>query len=350
MDISATRRKMPAWLPQAAGYCLSAGCLAWFLHGYPTGELLPTIRSLDWRWVTLAIAADLAVYVSHAWRWNTLLAPIARLSLWRTVQSIYIGLFANEVLPLRTGELIRCYLLAHWNDLRISLALASLAVERLIDGILMVAAFLITASFLRKSPPEPDSGIPWDLTLGVQALGALLLLGAIALAWIVLHKQHVHAVVSESRWAATFRHIIEGLHLMGNPRTIGWTSLLSLLYLALQVLSLYALMKADGLDFSFWIAGGVLAVVRLATVVPNAPGNVGLVQVACVLALGLFGLEKNDAKTFSFIMYVAWTLPLLAGGAVAMALAGVNLGDLRSRARRGLHAAHVPAHKKRSPR
>ena len=41
------------------------------------------------------------------------------LPLWRTVQSIYIGLFANEVLPLRVGELIRCYLLAHWNSLRI---------------------------------------------------------------------------------------------------------------------------------------------------------------------------------------------------------------------------------------
>jgi hypothetical protein len=347
MDISATRRKMPPWLPQAAGYCLSAGCLAWFLHGYPTGELLPTVRSLDWRWVTLAVAADLAVYVSHAWRWNTLLAPIARLSLWRTTQAIYIGLFANEVLPLRTGEVIRCYLLAHWNDLRISLALASLAVERLIDGVWMVAAFLITAAYLRKDPPEPGAGIPWDLTVGVEVLGALLLLGAIAMAWIVLHKQRLHAVVSESRWAATYRHVIDGLQLMGNPRTIGWTSLLSLLYLALQVLSVYALMKADGLDFSFWVAGGVLAVVRLATVAPNAPGNVGLVQVACVLALHLFGLEKNDAKTFSFIMYVAWTLPLLAGGAVAMALAGVNLGDLRDRARRGMHAAHVPAREKR---
>jgi len=346
MEISTTRHKLPSWLPQAAGYCLSAACLAWFLHGYPTGELLPTIRSLDWRWVTLAVAADLAVYVSHAWRWNTLLAPIARLSLWRTAQAIYIGLFANEVLPLRTGELIRCYLLAHWNDLRISLALASAAVERLIDGIWMVAAFLVTASLLRKAPPEPGSRIPWDLTFVVEALGVILLLGTIALAWIVLHKHRLNAVVSEGRWAATYRHVIEGLHLMGNPRTIGWTSLLSLLYLALQVLSLYALMKADGLDYSFWVAGGVLAVVRLGTVAPNAPGNVGLVQVACVLALGLFGLEKNDAKTFSFIMYVAWTLPLLVGGAIAMALAGVNLGDLRDRARRGMHAARVPAREK----
>jgi hypothetical protein len=106
-------------------------------------------------------------------------------------------------------------------------------------------------------------------------------------------------------------------------------------------------MKAYGLDLSFWVAGGVLALVRFATVVPNAPGNVGLVQVACVLALGLFDVERNDAKTFSFIMYVAWTLPLLVGGAIALALAGVNLGDVRDRASRGVQAVHVPAHKKR---
>jgi hypothetical protein len=317
-----------------AGYCLSAGCLAWVLHGYPTGDLLPTIRALDWRWVTLAVVADLLVYVSHAWRWNTLLAPVAKLNLWRTVQAIYIGLFANEVLPLRTGEFIRCYLLAHWNDLRISLALASAAVERLIDGFWMMAAFLITASFVR--------GISRDLILLVQGLGALLALGAIALVWLKLHKQHLHAAAGEGRWAETFRHIVEGLHLMGNPRTIGLTSLLSLLYLALQVLSVYALMKAYGLDLSFWVAGGVLVLVRFATVVPNAPGNMGLLQVACVLALGLFDVEKNDAKTFSFIMFVAWTLPLLVGGAIALALAGVNLGDLRDRARNSLSSGEWP--------
>ena len=145
MDISATRRKMPSWLPQVVGYCLSAGCLAWFLHGYPTGQNLPTIRSLDWRWVTLAIAADLSVYICHGWRWNTLLAPVVRLRLWRTVQAVYIGLFANELLPLRTGEVIRCYLLAHWNNFRISLSLSSAVVERLIDGLWMVAAFAVTA-------------------------------------------------------------------------------------------------------------------------------------------------------------------------------------------------------------
>ena len=125
MTAAAPRRKLPSWVPQALGYCLSAVCLAWVLHGYPLNQLIPAIRSLDWWWVTAAVLCDLSVYIVHGIRWNTLLEPVAKLSLWRTVQSIYIGLFANEVLPLRVGELIRCYLLAHWNGLNLSVAFAS---------------------------------------------------------------------------------------------------------------------------------------------------------------------------------------------------------------------------------
>ncbi len=328
-----SRRKLPAWLPQALGYTLSAACLFWVLHGYPINELIPTIRALDWKWVLLGVSADLAVYVCHAWRWNTLLSPVARLGIWRTVQSIYIGLFANEVLPLRTGELIRCYLLAHWNGLRLSLGFASAALERILDGFLMVAAFLVTASFVRRIPDE--------LVVLVQVIGGLLVLGAILLIWIVLRKHEAHAAIRESRWAATLRHVIEGLHLMGNPHTLLATSGLSLLYLFLQVVTYWALMKAYGLDLNFWVAGGVLTIVRFGTVIPNAPGNLGLFQFACVLGLGLFDVEKNDAKTFSFILFFALTLPLLLGGAVATALTGLNIGELRERARRGaeLHAA-----------
>jgi phosphatidylinositol alpha-mannosyltransferase len=102
--------------------------------------------------------------------------------------------------------------------------------------------------------------------------------------------------------------------------------------------SYYALMKAYGLDLSIWVAGGVLTIVRLATVIPNAPGNLGFFQAACVLALGLFDVEKNDATTFSFVLFVAVTLPLLIGGAIAVALTGLNIGELRDRAHRSATA------------
>jgi hypothetical protein len=58
-------------------------------------------------------------------------------------------------------------------------------------------------------------------------------------------------------------------------------------------------------------------------------------QVACVVGLKLFDMKEGDAKTFSFIIFVALTLPLLIGGAVATALTGLNIGELRDRAKRG---------------
>jgi glycosyltransferase 2 family protein len=325
--LEAFRRWMPSWLPQVLGYAISAACLFWVLHNYNLSELTAAIRALDWKWVALSVVADLSVYLAHAWRWNVLLGPVVRLRYWRTVQSIYIGLFANEVLPLRVGELIRCYLLAHWSDFRISLSFASAAVERLIDGFWMLAAFLVTAGFVKR--------IPRDLILLVQALGLVLLIGVALLVWVIYHKQHVHLVIRESRWASTLRHIVEGIHLMGNRRTIGFTVLVSGLYLLLQVVSVWALMNAYGFDLSFWVAGGVLVIVRLGTVIPNAPGNLGLIQVACVVALRLFDVENDTAKTFSFVMFFALTLPLLIGGAVATALTGLNIGELRARAQRG---------------
>jgi uncharacterized protein (TIRG00374 family) len=150
-------------------------------------------------------------------------------------------------------------------------------------------------------------------------------------------------VIREGRWETALRHVVEGLHLMGNRRTLGLTSLISLLYLLLQYLTVYALMRAYLLDYSFWVAAGVLTIVRLATVVPNAPGNIGLGNIACVMAMKLFELGDNDAKTFSFLLLFAQTLPLLIGGAVATALTGANIGELRDRAKRGFHEASLRA-------
>ncbi|MGD0497815.1 MAG: lysylphosphatidylglycerol synthase transmembrane domain-containing protein [Bryobacteraceae bacterium] len=336
MDPSPKRQESPRWLPQALGYCLSAACLVWVLHGYPIKEeLVPAIRELDWKWIAVAILSDLSVYVVHGWRWNILLAPVVKLRLWRSVQAIYIGLFANEILPLRAGELIRCYLLAHWNDVRFSLVLASGVVERLIDGFWMLAVFLLTIRFVR--------GVPKDLTLLVQGLGLGLLLGGIALYRIASRRRHAHALGAERGWSSAWRHVTEGLQLMGGSRTMAQTVGISLLYLAIQVFSVWALMKADRLDLSLWSAGAVLAIVRWWTVVPSAPGNIGLVNVACVTALKLLEVEPNDAKTFSIIYFVALTAPLMIGGGIATALAGVSITELRGRAKRGLRAAHIHA-------
>src|SRR5258706_2754167 len=155
-----SRRKIPGWLTPALGYTLSAASLIWVFHGFNLQQTLADFATLDWRYVSIAVIFDLSIYLIHAWRWNILLRPVARPSFWRSVQAIYIGLYANEILPLRTGEVIRCYLMSHWNDVPISVALSSIAIERVLDGIWLVIGLMIAASRIE---------LPQELMYGVWA-------------------------------------------------------------------------------------------------------------------------------------------------------------------------------------
>lgn len=330
----AARRKVPHWVPQFLGYVLSLGCLVWVLHNYKIRDLIPQLRQLEWKWVALGVALDLSVYVCQAWRWVLLYRPVDRLPFWSTVQAIYIGLFANEVLPLRVGELIRCYLVAHWNDQLLSVVFASAAIERLIDGFWMILSFVVVAQHLK--------GIPGWLADTARVMEVLVVVGTALLAYVMIHKTHAHAMVKESRWAAVLRHVGEGLHTMGNWRTLAQVMPVSFLYFFLQVFSYWALMKSYQLDLSLWDAAAVLSIVRVATAIPNAPANIGLIQAACVIALhDVSGLERNDATTFSFVLFLALTLPLLAGGAIATALTGLNIGEIHHHARQRMHATET---------
>ena len=192
---SKSRTKIPKWLMPVLGYTLSAVSLIWVFHGFNLQQTLSDLESLDLRYVSIAVIFDLAVYLSHGWRWNILLRPVARPSFWRSVQAIYIGLYANEVLPLRTGEVIRCYLLAHWNGLYMSIVLASAAIERLMDGVWMVLAFVITANFLK---------LPAAIVDVVRLLSVVLFLLLAVLLFVIFHKHHAHAVVARRQIALAF--------------------------------------------------------------------------------------------------------------------------------------------------
>jgi uncharacterized protein (TIRG00374 family) len=140
---SGKRGKVPSWLLPALGYVLSAVSLVWVYKGTNLQQTLADFLSLDWRYVSIAVVFELSVYLSQAWRWNLLLRPVVRASFWRSVQSIFIGLFASDILPLRPGELIRFYLMAHWNDIPIAVSAASVALERTLDGIWLVVGLLV---------------------------------------------------------------------------------------------------------------------------------------------------------------------------------------------------------------
>jgi glycosyltransferase 2 family protein len=320
-------KSLPSWLVPVMGYLLSAASLYWVFRGFDLKQAVEDFLSLDWRFVTLAVVSDLAIYFCGGWRWTVLLRAVGESHFWRSVQSIYIGLYANEILPLRPGEVIRCYLMHKWSDIPMSITLSAAAIERVQEGLWLVLGFLITTFYV---------DLPTAVEAGAQILAAVVLVLAGVLIFVATRKQDAHAVVANRKWHIVVSHIIDGIHAMGNRRPLLITFFASFLYLVLQIIPVWALMQGYGLDLSIWAASAVLIILRLGTIVPNAPGNLGLYQAMCVVGLRLFGVDKTTAVGFSLMMFGVLTLPLLIGGAIAVALSGLKLGDIHHHARRSV--------------
>jgi uncharacterized protein (TIRG00374 family) len=301
------------------GYAVSIACLVWVYWGFDWHRELPKLRATHWGWVTLAVVADIFVYVCQGWRWSMLLRPLIDVSPWKSAQAVYIGLFANEILPLRSGEVIRCYLQRRWTGLPLSQVFASAVIERLLDGVWLILGFRVMSEFVEL----PN----WIENVGRVLLYVLLLAGALVAASVV-YRRHAHEVVAATPWGRTLQTVIDGVHATGRSRSFVWAALLSLLYLALQVLPIYFLMRGYGLEVPPWAAPVVLVVLRTGTILPNAPGNVGTFQALAIAGLGLFGMTRADATGFATFLFLVVTVPLLLGGFVALMATRMRLTEI----------------------
>jgi uncharacterized membrane protein YbhN (UPF0104 family) len=155
---------------------------------------------------------------------------------------------------------------------------------------------------------------------------------AVLLALVMFHKQRAKDAVPETRWGARLEVLMDDLHLMGRSPYFYGALAASLPYLLLQVVPIYALMQGFGLELNVWSATVLLVVIRLGTLLPQAPGNVGSFQALTVLVLRRFGIDKTTAAGFSVMVWAVITLPLLVVGFLALALTGMNLGGLKQEA------------------
>lgn len=331
---SKKRKKAPKWLIPVIGYIVSIACLIWVYHGFDWKRELPRIWATNPGWVAVAVAADILVYVTQGWRWSLVLQPIEPVSVWRSIQAIYIGLFANEVLPLRTGELIRSYLMAKWHGLEFGVVISSVVAERLFDGAWLILGFYLCTRFV---------ALPRLLVDGSLILAAILVVIAALIALAIFMKHHAHAMVRQSRWKEKLWHVVEGVNAMGNSRSFYLAAAVSFLYLALQVIPVFALMKGFGIGLNFWQAAVVLVILRLGSIPPQAPGNVGSFQALTTLGLMLFGIDKATATGFATLLFFVVTVPLWLAGFIALAITGMKLKDIHRDAR-ARKAAHVHEH------
>lgn len=306
---------------------LSIASLYWALHDAHLSELRDDVATLGWWWVGAAIVTGAGFYLWQAIRWQTLLHPVERIGFWEAARAIYVGLFANEVLPFRAGEVLRCYLLSTRTTLPLSVTLTSALLERVFDGMWLCLSMYLVLHFVR---------IPRSLRFlvdGGYLLALTVLAAALLLSFALFRRHHARAVLTGGMWQKQFRVLIDDLEIIGHSRYLLLSFLQSLPFLLLGVIPTYAAFRAYGFDLPWGAAFALTIILRMGAVVPQAPGNLGLFQfLARVCLVRMFHIVPDEAARFSLVLWALVTLPLLAGGAIAMAVTGLKLGELHAAA------------------
>src|ERR1700761_1274050 len=316
-------RKLRSWTVLIVTNLIAIVCLIWVLNGAGLQHIWGEVRHMRWRWVALAITCNLFVYLLQAWRWKLLLAPVRQVRFAHAAEAIYVGLFANEVLPLRAGELIRCFLLAKSSDLPVSVSFASALIERIFDGVWLMACFFYCLHIGR---------LPAVLLNGGYILGVMIVLVSAVLGYAMFAKKQSLDLFFGLTWPRWFNTLIEDLHLIGHSRYLYFSFLVSGLFILSQILPIYTLVIANRLAVHWTASFTMMVLLRLSSIVPQAPGNLGSFQWVTARTLIMFGLAAGHAKRFSLILWAVVTLPLIVAGFLALAFAGINMTHLQREA------------------
>ncbi len=312
-----------------SGYVLGAVCLALVLRHTDVASIWRLIGEVDTRWVAAALLCDVASYCIQGLRWSILLRPVGSVSTLQSTQTIYVGLFVNEVLPLKVGEIVRAYLMARWLEVDLTSIVPSILVERTLDGVWIAVAVAIVSFVV----PLPHTFLEAE-----DALVACLVITVGAIAWIVVRRRGrpsgadgglVRRAGLRDRLSSVVVTTMEGIRTTAGSRGLLVAFVTSLALLTLQTLAFWFVMIGFGMRMGVLAAVTVFIVVHLGSALPGAPANIGTYQYFTVLGLLMFGVDKSTAAAFSLVVFVVLTVPLWVLGFVALGRCGTSLATIR---------------------
>lgn len=275
------------------------------------------LANANYWWLIPGLALYFVGVGLRAVRWRYLLSPMQKISSARLFPVVVIGYMANNVLPVRMGEVVRAYVLGKREGTRKTAALATIVVERIMDGITMLL-FLVAASFFVRL----NKDIEW-----IERIGSGVFFVGILVFFLVAHSRPLMKKLEEfglrfvpakvrPKVAGLADAFIDGLQVLKSWRDLLLVFVLSVLAWTCEagMFWLTALAFKD-LGLSAAAVFMTLAVANLATLVPSTPGYVGPFDTAAKLVLvGVFGVTQGLALSYIIILHAALLLPVTLVG------------------------------------
>jgi uncharacterized protein (TIRG00374 family) len=319
------------------GLAVSAIFMWWALNGLKLSNVWTSVRQANYLWLIPSVAVYFVVVWARTWRWHYLLRPLKSVPLSRLFPVVVIGYMGNNLYPARIGELLRAYVLKRKEDVSISAALATVIIERIFDGVVMLGFVIFNLPALAAISGE--SGFVGSIQQ-IAIIGTLVFAGALAvflLAAIFPHQSLglFHRWI-EPRLPASIRAKITGivvsfwagLESLRSPFNILMVLTTSVVIWLLETVKYWFVMHAFSFQVSFFALMLMNGIVNLATTIPSAPGYLGTFDKPGSAVLAAFGVNPEVATGYTLVLHAALWLPITLLGVVYMMTEGVRWSDL----------------------
>ena len=336
-----------------AGLAVSAAFLAVFAFLFlPFDDIGDVVRGANFWYVAPSLIFYFAAVYFRSLRWRYLLHPLIGRPRRALFPVVVVGYMANNILPIRLGEVVRSYYIGLREGVNPASAFGTVAVERVFD--VFVLFFLIAVvwvlpvgGLLGRVADDLPGGTAALLALSVLPfIGVTVIIGAI----VVLEAATVVSLIGRvlfflpvrlrSRILGLATRLVEGLTVVRTPRALGAVLLLSLPIWASEVLMLYVISLGFDIESAFGgrfetiaAIGLFMAIANLALVVPSTAGGVGPFNFFGAATLVALGVGDAEAGAYVLTAHIALLLPVTLLGLLVLVSDHVSLRTLLGRTR-----------------
>jgi uncharacterized protein (TIRG00374 family) len=306
------------------------------LQGLELGKFWDSVTQANYWWILPGIVVYFVAVWARAWRWHYLLKPIKKISTGAMFPIVAIGYMGNNIYPARAGEVLRAVVLKRREGVPVSASLATIIVERIFDGVVMLSFVFLNLPELAKL--EGSSGFVGNIQqvalYGTAAFtGALIIFLLAAMFPLVTARvgqwfiNHVLPEKLREKVSGIMHKFLDGLASLRSPLNILMVFVTSVVIWLLETAKYWFVMHAFSFSVSFFALMLLNGIANLATTIPSAPGYIGTWEAVTKAVLVAYHVPGAEALGYAVVLHVALWLPITLLGAYYMAKEGIQWSD-----------------------
>ena len=293
--------------------------------------------SADYRLILLAGLSWLTAYGFRTIRWQVFLAPTKKIPVARLFSPLIIGFALNNLLPGRPGEFARAFLIGSREGISKTLSLATVVVERVMDGLAVIFFLLLSISSILTLHLNLPSGVQTIAIASIALFGValagmvfLLVREDMALRLIKLVTRFLPARIA-GQIEKMLSAFTLGLHSLKSAHDVLTIILCTFSVWALDSLAYFLILTAFGAlpDVPMRAAASVTmtSIINLGIMIPAAPGGLGPYEAAGVFALAIFGVNESLAASVALAAHAIQYVLITGLGVFFIWRQGVSLAQ-----------------------